>query len=445
MPIFARRRLQAMLDELSPSMALSKLKDIRSRLENKRVEQALPAEMELAVLWSLSKLGPIEIEPDRFGKSRPEAYTENLFPPHACLVEVTALSDGRMSQEDDMRRVAKRLVDLANTHRKGQGKHLHFDFVEESGYTNQGYFRRRKVEQAFTPDATTTQALTDWLGQQGARAPLEVVQDGTHVVVSWHAFARHPHSNFFSSMPAETYSLEDNPLYEALEVKARQLSSSSFHGLRCVVLADSGAHLLRDLTPTMNSPGAVTGEQVINHFLRTAAGAVDVVLVLSPHRRSPVWSLPDERLYWQATMRVRPGLVLDEAGARSLVAQFPRPRFEGYQARSLQQQAAYRHDARGWYVGTKIVSTETVVTIKVSARALLALLADQITLEQFQHFTGLKETSTRGNLLAHRLRQGDVLSSVSIEPGGLDEDDDRFVFELKTDPAASLLKLPEAL
>lgn len=57
MPIFTRRRLQAMLNDLAPRLDEAKGKDLLRRLENKRVEQALPAEMELALLWGLLQLG----------------------------------------------------------------------------------------------------------------------------------------------------------------------------------------------------------------------------------------------------------------------------------------------------------------------------------------------------------------------------------------------------
>ncbi|MGE4088358.1 MAG: hypothetical protein AB7F93_09760 [Immundisolibacter sp.] len=62
-----------MLDDLSDRMDLAKLSDLRARLESKRVDQALPAEMELGVLWALSKLGEVEIEPEWFGARRPDA------------------------------------------------------------------------------------------------------------------------------------------------------------------------------------------------------------------------------------------------------------------------------------------------------------------------------------------------------------------------------------
>lgn len=443
MPVFTRRRLQSMLDELSNQTDLVKLNDIRARLESKRVEQALPAEMELGVLWALSKLGELEIEPEWFGNRRPDAYSECLFPPSTCAVEITAISDARLSQEDEMRRISARLCEFANSVRKGYGKHLHLTFGEESGYTAAGPIRRRRIDRDFTPNEATKEVLRNWLVQDNRRAPLTIGQENTHFVVTWRDLQQHPMSNFFSSMPAEAYSLEDNPLFEALTEKKKQLSVPNFEGLRCVIVADAGARMLRDLNPSMRSPGTVTGSQVISHFLQKSAGAVDAVIVMAPNRESNLFNWKKERRFWRADLFVRHGLILDKNRVDGLVAQLPRPRFEGYQARSLQQQAAYRYDALGWYLGTQIISTRTTMTIKVSARALLDLLADRITMEQFQHFTGLADKPTQRNIFAHRLSQGDVLSDIEIESGGIDEDDDWLVVHFKHDPAAAPLKVQD--
>ena len=69
MAIFARRRLQAMLDEISPRVENSKVRDLLSRIESKEIEQALPAEMELGIVWAIAQLGPAEIEPHWYGQS----------------------------------------------------------------------------------------------------------------------------------------------------------------------------------------------------------------------------------------------------------------------------------------------------------------------------------------------------------------------------------------
>lgn len=429
-----------MLDDLAPLVDASKLNDLRARLENKRPSQAVPAEFELGVLWALSTVGAIEVEPEWYGARCPDAYTECLFEDQPCAVEITAISDARLSQEDDMRRVATRLCEVANKFRKGLGRHLHFQFAETSGYTNNGFVRRRLVEKDFVPTDATMEQIRGWLALQVDRPPLVLQQEGTHVTVTWQAIRQHPQFNFFSSMPAEAYSLEDNPLYEALAEKAQQLASQSFTGLRSVIVADAGSRMLRELNHSMKTHGTVSGKEVIEHFLREAHGAVDVVFVLSPYRNNNVL-FHREPVRWRLSGFVRPGLKLPDSGIQKLAAALPPPRFEGYQARALQQQAAFRHDARGWHVGTIMESRRSSMTIKISARALLDLLAERITFEQFQHLTGLEDKPGQQNILKHRLAQGDILSDVRIEPGGIDEDDDWLVMELKHDPAAALLLL----
>jgi len=91
------------------------------------VEQALPAEMELGLLWGLLKLGDVEVEPAWFALgSLPDAYSELLFAPRPAAIEIAAISDASLAQEDEMRRTASLLCEAANRIRRGEGHHLHF-------------------------------------------------------------------------------------------------------------------------------------------------------------------------------------------------------------------------------------------------------------------------------------------------------------------------------
>ena len=60
MPIFSRRRIQQMLDDLIGVVAPAQF---IGRLNDKRFENALPAEAELALVWAASRLGGFESEP----------------------------------------------------------------------------------------------------------------------------------------------------------------------------------------------------------------------------------------------------------------------------------------------------------------------------------------------------------------------------------------------
>ena len=68
-----------MLNDIVPLIDDQKARDLLARLEKDKVEQALPAEMELAILWALSRIGDLDIEPEWWGDNkRPDAYTEHL-------------------------------------------------------------------------------------------------------------------------------------------------------------------------------------------------------------------------------------------------------------------------------------------------------------------------------------------------------------------------------
>jgi hypothetical protein len=75
MPIFARLRLQAMLDDLVQHAHDHKLRYLRARLESKRVEQALPAEIERGVLCGPKTVTKVTPKSDvcLIGRARPTA------------------------------------------------------------------------------------------------------------------------------------------------------------------------------------------------------------------------------------------------------------------------------------------------------------------------------------------------------------------------------------
>src|SRR5687767_883187 len=104
MAIFARRRLQSMLDDLVDDLDAQKARDYINRIESKEIEQALPAEMELGIVWAIAQLGPVEIEPYWYGTtSLPDAFSEHLIPGHETIVEVAGLSDAALHGDEGMR------------------------------------------------------------------------------------------------------------------------------------------------------------------------------------------------------------------------------------------------------------------------------------------------------------------------------------------------------
>src|SRR5882724_9496642 len=149
MPVFARRRLQSMLDGLAPLLSFDKAKDILMRLEHKNAKDALAAEVELGLLWSISQIAHLEIEPILVGApARPDAHSRDLFAGKPAVIEITAISDDTFSGQADMDRAANIISQFANRIRKGVAANLYFQFKEGS---RQEKGRRKRVRR-ITPD-----------------------------------------------------------------------------------------------------------------------------------------------------------------------------------------------------------------------------------------------------------------------------------------------------
>jgi hypothetical protein len=118
-----------MMDDLHPLLDPRKVNDILARLSNAKPQQALDAEMELGLLWEIQQVADIIVEPALPDSPRkPEAFSTDLFG-KPSYTEITTLSDGKLSGEEDMQRAAHKIAAFANTIKTGFGKHLYFTFT----------------------------------------------------------------------------------------------------------------------------------------------------------------------------------------------------------------------------------------------------------------------------------------------------------------------------
>jgi hypothetical protein len=442
MPLFTRRRLQAMLDEIGPLLADEKSRDLLNRLENKRVEQVLPAEVELALLWALAGIGEIDVEPSWWdGTQRPDAYTEALIPGEPAVIEIAAPNDNGLSGEEEMDGIARKVSAFADTIERGSGVYLRFFFGETYGYRGRSYFRQRLAPPDYELSEALKLKLRAWIiGGESRARPLEHVEPGLSVRVeraNWKQIRFH---NIHSSMPPEAYSIDKNPLFKLLERKLGQLRGARPGTHRFIFLGDVGSTLLNrmgqggDIDPTNRR---LSGAHIIGHFVLTHQRQVDSVVAISPRReRSPLG--PEPRL-WAVSVFNRPGFDFDLGPLHRLVGQLPRPRFEGYQARSMFRQGMFSPKARGWWVGVRIEHKKgQPMQVKVSARMLMDLLAERITPEQFRyHMSG---GGRHKNSFRHWLDRGLTIQAAEFESLGLDADDDVLVLTLSDDPAARALE-----
>jgi hypothetical protein len=352
-----------------------------------------------------------------------------------------------------MRRAANIITSFANTLAKRAGRHLHFEFQEESGYippppsqhglfsltARSRYFRRRKITNKFVLTDAMKNGIAAWIKGPMPRMPMRLTDPEIDVFIEWREREVHPHGNVFSRMPSEAHDLRDNPVWRVLKDKEREQLSGVPEGTRRMIfLCDAGCSLLRHVKPITRHHTTVSGEQVIHAFL--AESSIDGVCVFTPRRRS---SNPFERfnnpiIWWVYAFDHRDGITEAEyAKILAVKDLLPVAHLESYQARSLHQQSMFDPQGRGHYVPPQWRrSGSGVERVRVSARAVLEFLAGRLTREQFQNFG-------EAGLFEKTLRQGLTISGVTLEATGIENDDDYLVFEFAPDPSAMPFREPE--
>lgn len=442
MPIFARRRLQAMLIDIAPLLDDSKTRDLLRRLENKRVDQVLPAEMELALLWGLARVGDLEIEPGWWeSANRPDASSKVLIPGETSVIEIAAPNDNAIGGEEAMDAVALRFSAAASRLRKGVGDYLYFSFGQESGYEEGTYYRRRLVPLDYELSDSALQRLATWInGGDLETTPLRIVEPGLDVAIEKRSHKQERYHNVWSAMPPETHSIKDNPLYTLLDRKRSQLRSGPQGIRRLIFLADVGSTLLRrigqvgEIDPTRRF---VSGREIISSFVTANADSVDSVIVFAPTRPMRQWG-PVE-LHWTVSVFNRPSFSFDFINLNALTAILPKPKVEGYQARSLFRQGMFHPSSMGLYLVPRITTRNGgPMTVRLSARALMDLLANRIDRATFDRETGGLALKT--NLFEVALNRGKTIRDVTFESGGLGEDDDYLVLTLDDDVGARTIQ-----
>jgi len=421
-----------MLDDVRPLLLAKKVNDLTRRLSDKKnPKQLIGGEMELGLLWGIKQVAHLQVDPAIPNSTRvPEAYSQDFFD-LPSYIEVTTVSDGKLSGEEHMQRAAQKIVEFANSYRLKCGNYLFFSFAERNYWEGSDFFREHHIEADFDLTDSMKSDIRNWVNApEFATTPLSLQSQDISVTIVSKKYRQKPGFNFFSPLPSLAYHVEDNPLFETLEAKRRQLAGVPAPALKVIFVADGGSRLLRHLTQRDTLRQYKSGEQIINHFLQKSD--VDLVSVFSPERKWPLQPHIDS-LNWKVT--ALPGAakrIHTFSNLEKLTQALPKPRFEGYQARSIQKQSGSSPSARGWYLGTWIGSGKEKITVKISARLLQELMAGKITPQQFQHAAFSDE-----NPFKRWLDDGYVISGTRLESAGMDEDDDRVVFEFQRDPAAA--------
>lgn len=441
-----------MLDELAPALGPEKGRDLLRRLNNpKQVEQALPAEIELALLWAIQSLGDLEVEPEWWGDSRrPDAISDAFVVGRTTAIEIAATTDNSISGEEDMDAIAVQISEVANRAQKGTGAFLYFRYREESGYIEGRYIRRRLAPRGYRLTDEERAAIAHWIGSGESRSErLRLQAKGLDVEIEHTEHKQIRYHNLYSSMPPETHSLENNPLFELLVRKAKQLRGAANDTLRVLFVADVGSTLLRRIGRggEIDHTGRfVSARDIILHFLQVRGRNVDAVITFSPYKELQRFNKFDldcrKPRRWTVAFFGTPRLPMAPPALEMLATSLPEPHYEGYQARSLFRQGSFSPYKTGQYLGMTIRSNHGSgrFSVEFPARMLLDLLAGRMTEERFRRQLDPRDEGR--NIFKTWLDKGFTISGAELAPRSVDEDDDHLILHFTDDPAARPFKLP---
>jgi hypothetical protein len=445
MPIFSRRRLQRMIDDLGATLPETKSREMIGRLDGKNTKHAMSTEAELALTWAVGRVRHIVIEPEfKSTTKRIDLAAYMMFGTEPAAVEITALSDDNFSGREDMERAASIISQCANRYRKKAERHLHFTFANSGSYvidarTKRSSYRRvRHVSPIYKLIPEHDAVIRTWVSDPAWPSPkrIRLNSDLIDVVIEWRESV-HPEGRTFCSMPPVAYDLRDNPLYKQLKRKDDQLRDVPMGLVRCVFVVDAGSHLLRHLQPMSSTGQEKGGAEIIHQFLKHAH--VDVVCVFSQHRPPRILGLqPQPKLQWRVNYfdrRPNPPREI-RAGLEAIANELPRPNLEAYAARSLHRQGAFTPEDIKGLGGYKLQTGRHGMTIEISSRLLHGLLAGQISREEFEQ----RSFRDGANPFALQALRGKTLRGVELRPSGDDTDDDWVAFHLSSDPAVGALR-----
>ncbi|MEJ2632091.1 MAG: hypothetical protein P8011_15800 [Acidihalobacter sp.] len=433
--------MQQMLDEIAPWMPEKPFTELLRRL-NASYTNRLPQMWELVWLYALGSVLPVEHE-HPLPNGKPDVWfsvtdEERVVP---VVADITTLSDATLHKANPFEQLSDAVHEQARkAGMQGGGFHISVSH-REAGASGAGKVQlqiptgpefERLVKRHIKPFARRVAA------EPTDPHKLEVDEVGARFVVEYKGPSQ------YSGGSCRSYdnvlSLKNNALFNRLNDKTRQLRGAPEGAIRMLVVCDGDCALL-------SHPSSLEGfnaQQVAEHFLR-GSQTIDLVLLVTvveesvsafgrrSHRYMScelVAAPPGRRpAHMNAGVVAAVRRVLDDA-----VMKLPEPLM-------MPNNALRRNLDSEWSASMEGGYEQRGDRIKVSARAVLELLAGAMTYERFADVHGW--TEDRSDLLRSCLASGQLFRKVRIEHLGPGQDDDWLVFEFgPPDPAISTFRMP---
>jgi len=422
MALFSRRQLQRMIDENAQFVPPEHLQEHVRRL-NKVRDEYLSTEWEVGLLNAFSKIGTVQHEPALGGSRRLDLLFRSSEDHFEFGADIVTVSDQSLHKRNPVyplydelrRRVRKSRITsggfgIAVGHHAGvhRGRGVRHDLL----LPPVGKF----AEVIFNADF---ESFLEDLKKLPSQPREYVVQSAsTSVRIEYHPGSRTGvwTGSHLSYTCANV--VDDNPLFNALKGKSKQLKGSNYPGPRGVFVCDGGCSML---STRMNNWAEFSVRDVILEFFRQHRSVSFVVILGLHYDRAIFTGRGDYRL--EAQIGVNPRFKQIEGRLQYAVNNMLKhlPKIEANAVNALND--VKRKTQRGRYFGGLTMSGRR---IKLSAITILQLLAGELDYSMFEIAHGFDQKFP--NPFRRALIEGRVIGSCSVECSA-EEDDDWITFE----------------
>lgn len=429
-----------MLDSIALWMPEKPLKDLVGRLNTARSNR-LPQMWELVWLYSLGTV--LQVEHERpLPNGKPDLWFS--VPSGSKLIsvvaDITTVSDAALDRANPFEELSEAMDQQARkAGMQGGG------FYIAASHLEAGASGSAKV-QLLIPNGPAFEQLVKRHLKPFARKvaanpttpnKLEVDEQGAKFSIEYRGPSEYSRGSYRTYDGA--LSLENNALFNRLNDKTQQLRGAPEDAVRMVVVCDGDCALLGHERPMEG----FSAQQIAEHFLR-GSKTIDLVLLVTVVKSEPSIFVRPNRLCLHCNLVAaatgRPThLTVDVITAvkgafENALQKLPEPQM-------MPNNALRRNHDSKWSASMEGGYTQRGDRIKVSARAVLELLAGTMTYERFAEVHGW--TDGQSNMFRSRLTSGRLFKSAKIEGQGSDRDDDWLEFEFGSpDPAISAFRLP---
>ena len=435
--------MQSMLDRCSDWMPPKAATALVARL-NRQGKNRLPDMWELVFLDALGQVAAITYEqPLATGACPDFQFVLTATDGDITVVgDITTVSDSGIDARNPFDALTEAVRDRAVKEGfSGGGFHV------EVGYDEIGEQANRKVQLAIPSGPAFEQLVRHHIKpfvqrvarNQNTPDTLVVNEAGARFTIRYEGpsdFAGGSHRTYDTAL-----SITNNPIYNQLKAKAKQLRGAPQEAVRLLIVCDGDCATMSRSAPLEG----FSARQIAERFLQSTS-SVDLVLLASVEEQNigSWWTRRAINSRYELVAAVAPhrrarltDALLSQSGQmlQSAIEQIPRPVM-------TPTNAARRNVETEVGASMSMALKSTGNEVRISARALQELLAGTKSYERFAEEHGWD--TGQGNVFRGQLASGRLFATARIEPGD-NEDDDWIVFEFGVpDPSVSPFRLPRA-